>query len=185
MSRGLKVSRDFIVRSTYIRRTIYPGGFNCLGGSQKSMILGSCSIIGRGSRGFVWSNFLGALIVHELAQTEAQQQLFWGARIVRGALAIQEFLMGKVIILGRGLIRRPNPIPWAPNPERRRTQGFTADPDYWKGEVFVYVGRNQNLKDLKDELSADACANGSAAAAAAAAGARPQPNPSTLNNKEP
>ena len=31
-----------------------------------------------------------------------------------------------------------------------RTQGFTADPDYWKGEVFVYVGRNQNLKDLKD-----------------------------------
>ena len=32
----------------------------------------------------------------------------------------------------------------------KRTQGFTADPDYWKGEVFVYVGRNQNLKDLKD-----------------------------------
>ena len=31
-----------------------------------------------------------------------------------------------------------------------RTQGFTVDPDYWKGEVFVYVGRNQNLKDLKD-----------------------------------
>ena len=31
-----------------------------------------------------------------------------------------------------------------------RTQGFTADPDYWKGELFVYVGRNQNLKDLKD-----------------------------------
>jgi len=30
-----------------------------------------------------------------------------------------------------------------------RTQGFTADPGYWKGEVFVYVGRNQNLKDLK------------------------------------
>jgi hypothetical protein len=30
-----------------------------------------------------------------------------------------------------------------------RTRGFTADPDYWKGEVFVYVGRNQNLKDLK------------------------------------
>jgi hypothetical protein len=29
-----------------------------------------------------------------------------------------------------------------------RTQGFTADPDYWKGEVFVYVGQNQNLKDL-------------------------------------
>ena len=24
-----------------------------------------------------------------------------------------------------------------------------ADPDYWKGEVFAYVGRNQNLKDLK------------------------------------
>ena len=31
-----------------------------------------------------------------------------------------------------------------------RTQGFTADPDYWKGEVFVYVGSIQNLKDLKD-----------------------------------
>jgi len=30
-----------------------------------------------------------------------------------------------------------------------RTQGFTADPDYWNGEVFVYVGRNQNLKDLE------------------------------------
>ena len=27
--------------------------------------------------------------------------------------------------------------------------GFTADPDYWKGEVFVYVGLPQNLKDLK------------------------------------
>ena len=33
-----------------------------------------------------------------------------------------------------------------------RTQGFTADPDYWKGEVFVYVGRNQNLKDLNQVL---------------------------------
>ena len=31
-----------------------------------------------------------------------------------------------------------------------RAQGFTADPDYWKGEVFAYVGRPQNLKDLKD-----------------------------------
>ena len=31
-----------------------------------------------------------------------------------------------------------------------RTQGFTADPDYWKGEVFVYVRSIQNLKDLKD-----------------------------------
>ena len=31
-----------------------------------------------------------------------------------------------------------------------RTLGFTADPDYWKGQVCVYVGRNQNLKDLKD-----------------------------------
>ena len=27
---------------------------------------------------------------------------------------------------------------------------FFADPDYWKGEVFAYVGRNQNLKDLTD-----------------------------------
>ena len=29
-----------------------------------------------------------------------------------------------------------------------RTQGFAADPDYWKGEVFAYVGLPQNLKDL-------------------------------------
>ena len=34
-----------------------------------------------------------------------------------------------------------------------RTQGFTADPDYWKGEVFVNVGRNQNLKDLKETMT--------------------------------
>ena len=33
-----------------------------------------------------------------------------------------------------------------------RTLGFTTDPDYWKGEVFVYVGRNQNLKDLKERM---------------------------------
>ena len=26
-----------------------------------------------------------------------------------------------------------------------------ADPDYWKGEVFAYVGLPQNLKDLKDQ----------------------------------
>ena len=31
-----------------------------------------------------------------------------------------------------------------------RTQGFAADPDYWKGEVFAYVGLPQNLKDPKD-----------------------------------
>ena len=30
-----------------------------------------------------------------------------------------------------------------------RTQGFTADPDYWKGEVFAYGGNIHNLKDLK------------------------------------
>jgi len=30
-----------------------------------------------------------------------------------------------------------------------RTQGFAADPDDWKGEVFAYVGSIQNLKDLK------------------------------------
>ena len=29
-------------------------------------------------------------------------------------------------------------------------QGFAADPDYWKGEVFAYVGLLQNFKDLKD-----------------------------------
>ena len=28
--------------------------------------------------------------------------------------------------------------------------GFAADPDYWKGEVFAFVGLPQNLKDLKD-----------------------------------
>jgi hypothetical protein len=26
-------------------------------------------------------------------------------------------------------------------------KGFTADPDYWKGEVFAYVGSIQNLKN--------------------------------------
>ena len=31
-----------------------------------------------------------------------------------------------------------------------RMQGFAADPDYWKGEVFAYLGLPQNLKDLKD-----------------------------------
>ena len=37
-------------------------------------------------------------------------------------------------------------------------KGFAADPDYdsylkdyWKGEVFAYVGSIQNLKDLKDQ----------------------------------
>ena len=38
-----------------------------------------------------------------------------------------------------------------------RTQGFAADPDYWKGEVFAYVGLPQNLKDLKD--STRSCAS--------------------------
>ena len=33
--------------------------------------------------------------------------------------------------------------------QSERTQGFAADPDYWKGEVFAYVGSIQNLKDLK------------------------------------
>ena len=31
-------------------------------------------------------------------------------------------------------------------------QGFAADPDYWKGEVFAYVRSIQNLKDLKDRV---------------------------------
>jgi hypothetical protein len=35
--------------------------------------------------------------------------------------------------------------------KHERTQGFAADPDYWKGEVFAYVAPSQNLKDLKDE----------------------------------
>ena len=29
------------------------------------------------------------------------------------------------------------------------TQGFAADPDYWKGEVFAFVGLPRNLKHLK------------------------------------
>ena len=39
--------------------------------------------------------------------------------------------------------------PRDPSLHSERTQGFAADPDYWKGEVFAYVGRNQNLKELK------------------------------------
>ena len=31
-----------------------------------------------------------------------------------------------------------------------RTQSFAADPDYWKGEVFAYVGLPQNLKDQRE-----------------------------------
>ena len=33
--------------------------------------------------------------------------------------------------------------------QSERMQNFAADPDYWKGEVFAYVGPPQNLKDLK------------------------------------
>ena len=40
--------------------------------------------------------------------------------------------------------------PRVPLLQSERTQGFAADPDYWKGEVFAYVGLPQNLKDLKD-----------------------------------
>ena len=41
-------------------------------------------------------------------------------------------------------------------PHRQRSsggahQGFAADPDYAKGEVFAYVGLPQNLNDLKDQ----------------------------------
>ena len=46
----------------------------------------------------------------------------------------------------------PRLDPREPLLHSERTQGFAADPDYWKGEVFAYVGRNQNLKDLKDLL---------------------------------
>ena len=35
--------------------------------------------------------------------------------------------------------------------QSERMQGFAADPDYWKGEVFAYIGLPQNLKDLKDK----------------------------------
>ena len=35
--------------------------------------------------------------------------------------------------------------------ESERMQGFAADPDYWKGEVFAYVGLPQSLKDLKEK----------------------------------
>ena len=34
--------------------------------------------------------------------------------------------------------------------QSERMQSFAADPVYVKGEVTAYVGRNQNLKDLKD-----------------------------------
>ena len=39
--------------------------------------------------------------------------------------------------------------PRDPSLHSEMTQGFAADPDYWKGEVFAYVGLPQNLKDLK------------------------------------
>jgi len=32
--------------------------------------------------------------------------------------------------------------------QSERAQGFAADPDYWKGEVFAYVGSIQNLRTL-------------------------------------
>ena len=31
----------------------------------------------------------------------------------------------------------------------------SRDPDYWKGEVFAYVGLPQNLKDLKEKEAFD------------------------------
>ena len=42
---------------------------------------------------------------------------------------------------------------WGRDPrlQSERMQGFAADPVYVKGEVFVYVGLPQNLKDLKDD----------------------------------
>ena len=39
--------------------------------------------------------------------------------------------------------------PREPLLQSERTQGFAADPDHWKGEVFAYAGLPQNLKDLK------------------------------------
>ena len=42
--------------------------------------------------------------------------------------------------------------------QSQRMQGFAADPDYWKGEVFAYVGLPQNLKDLKETLRLHATA---------------------------
>ena len=42
--------------------------------------------------------------------------------------------------------------------QSERTQGFAADPDYWKGAVFAYVGLPQNLKDLKGASAAGGCA---------------------------
>ena len=44
-------------------------------------------------------------------------------------------------------ISRDGPAYMASGAER--TQGFAADPDYWKGEEFAYVGLPGNLKDLK------------------------------------
>ena len=49
-----------------------------------------------------------------------------------------------------------NPDQWLEPPKNltlkdlKGTQGSAADPDYWKGEVFAYVGLPQYLKDLKD-----------------------------------
>ena len=34
----------------------------------------------------------------------------------------------------------------------RKDAGLYCEPRLGKGEVFAYVGRNQNLKDLKDPL---------------------------------
>ena len=47
------------------------------------------------------------------------------------------------------------PHPVSVNLHSERTQGFAADPDYWKGEAFAYVGSIQNLKDLKGHSTRD------------------------------
>ena len=56
------------------------------------------------------------------------------------------------LVLGSGLHGATYPVldPRDPLLRSERTQGFDADPDYWKGEVFAYVELPQNLKDLKD-----------------------------------
>ena len=41
---------------------------------------------------------------------------------------------------------------WAMLGELKPKGPKAADPDYWKGEVFAYVGSIQNLKDLKDQI---------------------------------
>ena len=50
----------------------------------------------------------------------------------------------------KGPKKRPGTKAPPKHQSTKAPKGFAADPDYWKGEVFAYVGLPQNLKDLKD-----------------------------------